>query len=141
MKEKVAQEKEKNQQQEKIAKELADKKKLAKKDESGLMVYIEKEGKGRKPKRGETITVHYTGYLTNGKKFDSSVDRGTPFTFKVGVGQVIAGWDKGLLQMKEGEKAILYIPYYMAYGDRAVGNVIPPKSDLIFEVELLKIGQ
>jgi len=141
MKEKVAKEKEEIEKQKQIAEKLAEKKKLAKKDESGLMVYVEKEGTGKKPKRGETVTVHYTGYLTNGKKFDSSVDRGTPFTFKVGVGQVIAGWDKGIMEMKEGEKAILYIPSYMAYGDRAVGNVIPPKSDLIFEVELLKVGK
>ncbi len=141
MKEKVAKEKQEKEKQEKLARELAEKKKLAKKDESGLLIYTEKEGTGRKPKRGEKITVHYTGYLSNGKKFDSSVDRGMPFSFNVGVGQVIAGWDKGLMQMKEGEKAILFIPYYMAYGDQAKGNVIPAKSDLIFEVELLKVGK
>ena len=141
MKEKVAKEKEEADKQNQIAERFAEKKKLAKKDESGLMIYVEKEGTGKKPKRGETVSVHYTGYLTNGKKFDSSVDRGAPFNFKVGVGQVIAGWDKGIMQMKEGEKAILFIPSYMAYGDRAVGNVIPPKSDLIFEVELLKVGK
>ena len=140
MKEKVAKEKEKAAKQEKIARELAEKKKKAKKDDSGLMIYTEKEGTGRTPKRGEKITVHYTGYLPDGKKFDSSVDRGAPFSFKVGMGQVIAGWDKGLMQMKEGEKAILFIPSYMAYGERGAGNVIPPNSDLIFEVELLKIG-
>lgn len=96
------------------------------------------QGSGEAAKAGDTITVHYTGTLLNGTKFDSSLDRGTPFSFQLGAGMVIAGWDQGLIGTKVGEKLRLEIPSEMAYGDRAV-SVIPANSDLIFEVEVLDI--
>ncbi len=141
MKEKVAQDKKKAEAKKKIADDFAAKKKLAKKDDSGLLIYTIKEGKGAQPKRGETVQVHYTGYLTDGTKFDSSYDRGQPIKFKVGTGRVIAGWDKGIMKMKEGEKAILFIPSYLGYGQMGAGGIIPPNADLIFEVELIKVGK
>jgi len=98
-----------------------------------------KEGTGPTPKKGDTIVVHYTGWLTNGKKFDSSHDRKKPLEFKIGVGQVIQGWDKGVITMKVGGKRKLTIPPDMAYGSRGAGGVIPPNATLIFEVELLEV--
>ena len=98
------------------------------------------EGTGASPTQGQVIVVHYTGWLTDGKKFDSSVDRGEPFEFQIGVGQVIKGWDEGVLTMKIGGKRRLTIPPEMAYGDRNIGNgLIPPNSTLVFEVELLDL--
>lgn len=98
------------------------------------------EGTGDSPVRGQKVVVHYTGWLTDGKKFDSSIDRGQPFEFQIGVGQVIQGWDDGVLTMKVGGKRKLTIPPGLAYGDRDVGNgLIPPNSTLIFEVELLDL--
>ncbi|MGY5865132.1 MAG: FKBP-type peptidyl-prolyl cis-trans isomerase [Candidatus Thorarchaeota archaeon] len=95
-------------------------------------------GNGEELTQGQTVVVHYTGWLTDGKKFDSSVDRGQPFEFKIGVGQVIQGWDQGVLTMKIGGKRKLTIPPEMAYGDQDVGNgLIPANSTLVFEVELL----
>lgn len=95
-------------------------------------------GTGASPNRGQTVVVHYTGWLTNGKKFDSSVDRGDPFEFKIGIGQVIQGWDQGVMTMKIGGKRKLTIPPELAYGSEDVGDgLIPPNSTLIFEVELL----
>jgi len=95
-------------------------------------------GTGSSPTQGQTVVVHYTGWLTNGKKFDSSVDRGEPFEFTIGVGQVIQGWDQGVMTMKIGGKRKLTIPPELAYGDRDVGDgLIPPNSTLVFEVELL----
>ncbi|MBD3192617.1 MAG: FKBP-type peptidyl-prolyl cis-trans isomerase [Candidatus Heimdallarchaeota archaeon] len=105
-----------------------------------LIIEDIKKGTGPSPKKGDTVRVHYTGWLTNGKKFDSSVDRGKPFEFKIGVGKVIKGWDKGVMTMKVGGKRKLTIPPELAYGDRAVGNgLIPANSTLVFEVELLGI--
>merc|ERR1712217_744395 len=93
------------------------------------------------PKKNDTVTMHYTGTLTNGgKKFDSSVDRGQPFQTKIGVGQVIKGWDEGVPQMSLGEKAVLKMTSDYGYGAQGAGGVIPPNADLTFEVELLKIN-
>ena len=105
-----------------------------------LQIETIKEGTGASPQRGQTCVMHYTGWLTNGKKFDSSVDRGQPFEFKLGVGQVIQGWDKGVASMKVGGKAKLTIPPELGYGNQSVGNgLIPANSTLVFEVELLGI--
>ncbi|MBI2068233.1 MAG: FKBP-type peptidyl-prolyl cis-trans isomerase [Deltaproteobacteria bacterium] len=104
---------------------------------SGLKYIVLKEGTGVSPQPGQTITVHYTGWLTDGTKFDSSVDRGTPFQFQVGMGHVIKGWDEGVLMMKVGEKRKLIIPPQLGYGERGAGGVIPSNATLVFEVELL----
>lgn len=97
-------------------------------------------GTGQEAKAGDTVVMNYLGTLEDGTKFDSSYDRGQPFTTQIGVGQVIQGWDEGVPGMKIGGKRKLIIPSQMAYGDRAIGN-IPPNSTLIFEVELLDIKQ
>ena len=94
-------------------------------------------GAGPNPKAGQVVKVHYTGRLTDGKKFDSSVDRKEPFEFVLGQGQVIAGWDQGLAQMQKGEKVVLTIPPEMGYGPQGYPGVIPPNATLVFEVELL----
>ena len=107
--------------------------------ESGLKYIDEKAGEGESPKTGQTVKVHYTGTLENGKKFDSSVDRGEPFEFKIGIGQVIKGWDEGVITMKVGGKRKLTIPPELGYGMRGAGGVIPPNATLIFDVELLGI--
>lgn len=92
------------------------------------------------PKRGDKLKMHYTGVLSNGEKFDSSRDRGEPFEFIIGVGQVIDGWDEGIIKMSKGQRANLYIPSHMGYGSKGAGGVIPPNADLIFDVELLAIN-
>lgn len=114
-----------------------------KRSASGLGYEVLKPGTGAKPKAGQTVTVHYTGYLDDngkpGKKFDSSVDRGTPFSTAIGVGRVIAGWDEGLQNMQVGEKCRLFIPANLGYGARGAGAAIPPNANLIFDVELLAV--
>ena len=141
MKEKEAAKAKEAEKKAKLAADFAAKKAQAKEYEGGLKIYTIKEGTGRKPKAGERVQVHYSGYLTDGTLFDTSTKRGMPFPFTLGKGQVIAGWDKGIAELKEGGKAILFIPPHMGYGDRGAGRVIPPNADLVFEVELVKIGK
>jgi len=116
---------------------------------SGLEYKTITEGSGETPSAGKQVTVHYTGWLwekdasgnwNKGAKFDSSVDRGQPFSFTIGIGQVIKGWDEGVLSMKKGEKRELYIPPQLAYGSRGAGRVIQPNSTLMFEVELISFA-
>ena len=107
--------------------------------ENGLSYEVVTEGHGDVATSGHTVAVHYTGTLLDGTKFDSSVDRGQPFEFRLGAGMVIRGWDLGVEGMKIGEKRILHIPSELAYGARGAGGIIPPNADLIFEVELLEV--
>lgn len=111
---------------------------------SGLEYEIVENGEGASPSVGKEVTVHYTGWLdVNGQKgqlFDSSVKRGTPFVFHIGMGEVIKGWDEGVMTMKIGEKRRLYIPASLGYGARGAGAVIPPHANLIFDVDLLKVA-
>lgn len=106
---------------------------------SGLYYKILQAGQGNKPVKGQTVSVHYTGMLINGKVFDSSYSRNEPIEFPVGVGQVIAGWDEGILLLQEGDKARLVIPSHLGYGSRGAGGVIPPNAVLVFDVELVKV--
>ncbi len=106
---------------------------------SGLQYIDQVVGTGDTAKAGQTVSVHYTGWLTNGKKFDSSVDRGQPFSFRLGVGQVIKGWDEGVQGMKIGGKRKLTIPSNLGYGARGAGGLIPPHATLVFDVELLGV--
>jgi len=109
-------------------------------DQSKVKIEILKEGTGNESaKSGNTVTVHYTGTLLNGTKFDSSRDSGTPFSFTLGQNRVIQGWEQGILGMKIGEIRRLTIPSELAYGESGAGGVIPPNATLIFEVELLEI--
>jgi len=96
-------------------------------------------GAGKETVRGALVIAHYTGWLEDGTKFDSSVDKGHPFQFVFGTGRVIKGWDQGLIGMKVGGKRKLFVPSHLAYGDRQIGNLIGPNSNLIFEIELLDV--
>lgn len=122
-----------------IAKYLAEKKIKATRYASGLYYQQVKSGSGAVPVSGDSVSVHYTGMLLDGTKFDSSVDRGEPITFPIGSGWVIKGWDEGVMKMKQGEKGRLFIPSGLAYGNRGAGGAIPPNAVLIFDVELVKI--
>ncbi len=102
-----------------------------------LFIVITKKGNGPKPQKGDKVKVHYTGYLLDGTKFDSSVDRGQPFEFELGVGRVIRGWDEGIAALNKGAKAQLIIPSKLAYGARGAGGAIPPYAPLVFDVELI----
>lgn len=105
-----------------------------------MKVEILQEGQGAEATPGQNVSVHYTGWLTDGTKFDSSVDRGRAFEFPLGGGRVIKGWDQGVAGMKIGEKRRLTIPPHMGYGERGAGAVIPPNATLVFEVELLGLN-
>lgn len=109
----------------------------AEKTASGLRYVITKKGKGEKPGKGASVSVHYTGTLIDGKKFDSSHDRGEPLRFQVGIGFVIPGWDEGIMDMKKGEKRTLIVPPDLGYGAAGAGGVIPPNAYLVFDVELI----
>ncbi len=107
---------------------------------SGLQYIDEVEGTGAQPQAGQTVSVHYTGTLEDGTKFDSSRDRNRPFSFRLGAGRVIRGWDEGIATMRVGGQRKLIIPPDLGYGARGAGGVIPPNATLIFDVELLRIG-
>jgi len=109
--------------------------------ESGLKYYDILEGDGRLPETGQTVVVHYTGWLEDGTKFDSSLDRNQPFSFQIGAGMVIQGWDEGVASMKVGGKRQLVIPPELGYGETGSGGTIPPGATLIFDVELLEIQE
>ncbi len=121
-----------------VAKKLAGGKKVNT-TASGLQYIDTVEGTGVSPQPGQTVRVHYTGTLENGRKFDSSVDRNEPFEFQIGIGRVIKGWDEGVMTMKIGGKRTLVIPSELGYGARGAGGVIPPNATLIFDVELLGV--
>ncbi|MBL8482359.1 MAG: FKBP-type peptidyl-prolyl cis-trans isomerase [Rhodocyclaceae bacterium] len=106
---------------------------------SGLIIEDSVTGTGARAEAGKTVEVHYTGWLTDGRKFDSSKDRGRPFSFRLGAGQVIQGWDEGVAGMQVGGTRKLTIPPEMGYGARGAGGVIPPNATLVFEVELLNV--
>jgi peptidylprolyl isomerase len=111
------------------------------KNPSGLSYTDLVKGPGAAPVSGKSVTVHYTGWLEDGKKFDSSVDRGQPFVFRIGAGEVIPGWDEGVMSMRVGGKRKLFIPAQLGYGAAGAPGAIPPNANLIFEVELLDVAK
>ena len=129
--------------EEKAAEKAEKKESKMVKTESGLQYEDTKPGTGASPEKGQTCVMHYTGWLwvngAKGQKFDSSLDRGRPFEFPLGMGRVIKGWDEGVATMKVGGKRTLLIPPELGYGSRGAGGVIPPNATLIFEVELLGV--
>ena len=122
-----------------IDKYLAENKIVADTTESGVRIRVTEQGKGPKPQAGDNIVVHYRGKLLSGEQFDASYDRNEPFTFPVGQGQVIRGWDEGLMQLPKGSKATLYIPSPLAYGAQQRSEVIKPNSILVFDVEVVDV--
>ena len=108
---------------------------------SGLSYTDLVKGNGAAPVSGKSVTVHYTGWLEDGKKFDSSLDHGQPFTFRIGAGEVIPGWDEGVMSMRVGGKRKLFIPAQLGYGAAGAPGAIPPNANLIFEVELLDVAK
>ena len=104
-----------------------------------LMIEDIMVGTGRETEKGALLVVNYNGYLEDGTKFDSSLDKGRPFQFVFGTGRVIKGWDQGLVGMREGGKRKLFVPSHLGYGERSVGNMIPAHANLVFEVELLEV--
>lgn len=106
---------------------------------SGLSYTDLVQGSGAQPVSGKSVKVHYTGWLENGTKFDSSLDHGQPFAFRIGTGEVIPGWDEGVMSMRVGGKRKLIVPAQLGYGASGAGGVIPPNATLIFEVELLDV--
>ena len=128
-----------NEQKAKLAQQLDFDLSKVQKTQEGLEYVVTGAGKGDQPAKGQTISAHYTGYLLNGSKFDSSVDRGQPFQTPIGVGRVIRGWDIAFLDMKVGEKRVLIIPPELGYGAQGAGGAIPPNATLLFVVELLDI--
>lgn len=109
------------------------------KTQSGLRYKITEKGTGSKPKKGDTVLVHYEGMFTDGGVFDSSIKRGNPIDFPIGKGHVISGWDEGIMLLNEGDKARFVIPSHLAYGESGAGGVIPPNATLVFDVELVKV--
>ena len=105
--------------------------------DSGLTIITSQEGSGDVPKPGDVVSVHYNGFLEDGTKFDSSYDRRAPFSFQIGQGRVIKGWDEGVMTMTVGSKCTLIIPPQLGYGERGAGDKIPPQSILVFEIERL----
>ncbi|MGE5313248.1 MAG: FKBP-type peptidyl-prolyl cis-trans isomerase [Acidobacteriota bacterium] len=108
---------------------------------NGVTWEVITEGTGPAPKAGDSVTVHYTGWLENGKKFDSSVDRKEPFSFRLGRGYVIQGWEEAVATLKVGGKSKFTIPPELGYGDQGAGGIIPPNATLIFEIELLAVNK
>jgi len=112
---------------------------IVKPTQSGLYFVEQTKGSGKKAIAGKKVIVHYTGSFTDGRVFDSSLKRSEPFEFKLGIGEVIAGWDEGISKMSEGGRATLVIPSNLAYGNKGYGKIIPPFTSLVFEIDLIEV--